>query len=393
MSQDPSPRRVFHVIARLNIGGPAIHVALVASGLKSMNYEVEVITGCVGPREGDMEYYVKERGITPLILEDLGREIRPIADLRLIGRLYNLFKRERPDVVHTHTAKAGAIARIAAWLAGVPVVVHTFHGHVLRGYFGPLKTRFFLTVERMLARITHAIITLGDRQREEIVGFGIATSNRITVLPLGLDLDPFLLAPRRPGSLRQRIGLDSGTPLFGIVARLVPIKRHEDFFHALASFRSAQTPFACVVAGDGERRGELEALATALEIDHLVHFLGWEKDMSAIYPDLDALVLTSANEGLPTAIIEAMASAVPVVSTRVGSVPDMVQDGREGYLVEAGDREGIAAALGRIIECRDRADAMGEAGRKSAREQYSAQRMCHDLDLLYGRLLHPSTLT
>lgn len=381
------PHRLSLVIARLNVGGPAVHVALLAAGMKQRGYEVELLTGRVGPSEGDMGYYAVERGVTPVMHEDLGRELHPLKDLGLFFRFLRYFRETRPDVVHTHTAKAGAVARPAAWLAGVPVIVHTFHGHVFRHYFGRLKSWIFLTIERILASFTTRIIVLGDEQKREMSELGIGDPRRIAVVPLGLELEALARVPRRTGRLQAQLGLPAGTRLVAIVARLVPVKCHEDFFRAAARVIAQREKVAFLVVGDGELREWAGSRVAELGIAHAVHFMGWQQQMEAIYPELDVLTLTSRNEGLPTVIIEAMAAGVPVVSTRVGSVADMVTSGEEGFVVEPGDVEGIARGVIEILDRPDAAETMAMKGREKALRSYGTDRMIEDLDRLYRDLL------
>lgn len=381
----PPRRRVYHVIARLNIGGPAVHVSLLASRLPAP-YDPVVLTGEVGPDEGDMAYYARDRGVEPLVVGGLGRDLKPLRDLALVWRLYRVFSSERPVIVHTHTAKAGAVGRLAAWLAGVPVIVHTFHGHVLKGYFGPLKTRVFGAIERALARVTDCIVTLGEHQRAEILSLGIGRPDAVVAIPLGLDLDA-MFGLARTGALQRELGLAPETPLVGIIARLVPIKGHEDFVAAAREVcqRDARVHFAIV--GDGERRAELEARVAAQGLTGRVHFLGWRRDLLPVYADLDVVVLCSKNEGLPTALIEAQAAGLPVIATPVGSVAEIVEEGVTGYLVPVGDIPGLAGQVLALAGDPAAARAMGARGRERMRSRFGVDRLVGDMDRLYTRLL------
>jgi glycosyltransferase involved in cell wall biosynthesis len=379
-------RRVYHVIARLNIGGPAVHVALLASRLPAP-YDPTILAGEVGPEEGDMAYYARERGVEPLFVEGLGRDLKPLRDLWLVWWLYRVFRRERPMIVHTHTAKAGAVGRLAAWLAGVPVVVHTFHGHVLRGYFGLLKTRLFGFIERTLARVTDCIITLGETQRGEILSMGIGQPDSVVAIPLGLDLDEYFAVVRGPGALQRELGLPAETRLVGIVARLVPIKRHEVFLEAAKKIAERDPAVRFVIVGDGERRAAVEEKIRELGLGDRVHILGWKKQLAPVYADLAVLALSSANEGLPTAVIEAQAAATPVVSTNVGSVGEVVADGVSGHLVPVEDPGAMAERILAVLADADGAARMGERGRERMRARYGVDRLVGDIERLYGTLL------
>ncbi len=378
--------RVLRLIARLNIGGPAIHATLLTERLDPARYESLLVAGVESAAEGN---YLRLHGrqLAGLrVVRALGREISPARDVATVLEVYRLIRRFRPHVVHTHTAKAGAVGRLAAWVARVPVVVHTYHGHVLQGYFSPAHTQVFLAIERALAHVTDRIVTVSEEIRRQILDFGVGTPGQVTVLRLGLDLEPFVHGAVAQGQFREELGIGDA-PLVGIVARLVPIKRHEDFLAAAA--RVAQRLPSCrfVVVGDGERRAELETLASSAGIRERVHFLGWRRDLARIYADLDVAVLCSANEGSPVSLIEAMAAGRAVVATRVGGVPDIIEDGLTGLLTPASDPAALADAITVAITDVDRRRQMGEAGRKRVYPAYTADRLVRDVEHLYEQLL------
>lgn len=379
--------RVLRLIARLNVGGPALHAVLLTERLDPRRFDSVLVAGREEPGEGNW-LALQGRSLERLVtLPALGREIRGAADLAALGRLVALMRRVRPHVVHTHTAKAGTLGRVAARLARVPVVVHTYHGHVLRGYFSPARTRLFATVERWLAGRTDRLLAVSDRVRRELLDMGIGTPERFEVVPLGLDLDPFVECEALRGGLRAEMGAGPGDLLVGIVARLVPIKAHEVFLSAAASVARAVPASRFVVVGDGERRAGLEALARDLGLAGRVHFLGWRRDLPRIHADLDVVALTSRNEGSPVSLIEAMAAARPVVATRVGGVPDLVEDGVSGLLVDAGDDRALAAAIVALAGDPERRHALGQAGRKRVHPGFGADRLVRDIESLYARLL------
>jgi glycosyltransferase involved in cell wall biosynthesis len=293
----------------------------------------------------------------------------------------------RPHIVHTHTAKAGTLGRVAARLAGVPVVVHTYHGHVFHGYFSPARTRLFLAVERWLARCTDCLLTVSDTVRQELLSLKISVPERLRVMPLGLDLDRFLVCDSSRGQLRAELGIDPEALLVGMVARLVPIKRHEWFLQAAAEVARRHSRCQFLVVGDGERRAGLERLVHRLALNSRVHFLGWRQDLERIYADLDLVVLTSANEGSPVSLIEAMASAKPVVATRVGGVPDLVEDGITGLLVPPENPAALAKAMESLLADSVRRRVFGEAGRERVYPAFSAKRLLRDMDQLYTDLV------
>ncbi|MGD0173096.1 MAG: glycosyltransferase family 4 protein [Anaerolineales bacterium] len=380
-----SPLRIALVIARLNVGGPATHVIELAAGLPRDEFEVRLITGREGPGETGMHYLAEQMGVKPEILLQLSPRIGP-ADVLVFLRLRAIFRNWKPDVVHTHTAKAGAVGRTAARCAGVPVVVHTFHGHVLRGYFSPPVEFFFRSLERMLARITDKIVTLSPALKADLVDMGIAPAGKIDVVPLGMNLDPLLDCSSRRGELRSELGIGPDQPLIGIVGRLVAIKNHRLFLEAARSMVDSGNPAHFAIVGDGELRNSLQELASEMGIASRVHFLGWKKDMLPVYAAFDLLALTSDNEGTPVAVIEAMAAGVPVVATAVGGVPDVIRDGETGWLVPPGD----ASALRRAWLAALRRDPSIEAaiirGQREVLERFGQEQMISTMADLYRRL-------
>jgi len=378
--------RVMRIIARLNIGGPALHATLLTERLDPRRYESLLVTGMEQAGEGNYLALHGRRSPEAVVIPALGREINPRRDVTTLLQLVRLIRRVRPHIVHTHTAKAGALGRVAAWVARVPVIVHTYHGHVLDGYFTPRKTRVFVAIERWLARRADCLLAVSDTVRRELLDRGIGTTGHLRVVPLGLDLDRFVGIGAGDGHLRRELGVKSDTPLAGIVARLVPIKAHETFV-AMAALLAERTDGHFVVVGDGEQRAQLERIARDAGLNGRIHFLGWRADLERIYADLDVVVLTSRNEGSPVALIEAMAAGRPVVATRVGGVPDVVQDGVSGVLVGAGDAQALASAVEQLMRDPARGRRLGEAGRQRVRGLYGAERLLRDIDDLYQELL------
>lgn len=377
--------RVLRVIARLNIGGPAIHTILLTAGLDPDRFESTLVTGVEAAHEGNMLALAEEKGVQPLVVPQLGRELHPLKDLATVLRLRRLMRRVRPDIVHTHTAKAGAVGRTAAKLSGVPVIVHTFHGHVFHSYFGPAKTKFFLFIERRLARMSDAIVAVSEKQREEMAGYGVAPIEKIHVIPLGFDLAPF----ERPaaGVFRKELGLGAGEKLVGIVARITAVKNHELFLDAAALVKERVPAARFVIVGDGELRSRIEQRARDLDLEDSVILTGWRSDLPEIYADLDVLALTSLNEGTPVSVIEAMASGCPVVSTRVGGVPDLVDEDVTGLMAGSGDARGLAEAIARLLTEPDLARRIADSARTFALERFRVERLVADVQKLYEELL------
>jgi glycosyltransferase involved in cell wall biosynthesis len=382
------PIKVLRAITRLNIGGPAIHAILLTSALDDgATFKSTLVAGTTAPHEGDMLDLARARSVRPVVLAALGREISPLDDLISLARMVKLVRDLRPDVVHTHMAKAGTVGRLAARLCGVPLIVHTYHGHVFHSYFGPTRTRVFVTIERALGVASHRIIVVGEGQRDEIAGYGVAPRDKIEAIPLGLELGQYLNAESCRGHVRSELGVGDDVPLVGIVARLVPIKAHEVFFEAAARVRQAAPAARFLVVGDGERRDELIALANRLGLRECVTFVGWRRDMVNVYADLDVVALTSMNEGSPVALIEALAAARPVVSTAVGGVPEVVLHGTTGLTVPARDAAGLADAVLSLLRDPELGRQLGAAGRRHVYPRYDSTRLVEDVRNLYLREL------
>jgi glycosyltransferase involved in cell wall biosynthesis len=374
--------RVLRIFSRLNIGGPSLHVILLSAGLRPLGYDTRLVVGRESAREGNMLELAASQHVSCERMAGLGREIAPLQDLRALFGLTRLMRRWRPDVVHTHTAKAGVLGRVAARAVGVPTVVHTYHGHVLRGYFSPAKTALFRWLEVRLAGRTHALVAVSE---SDLVALGIARPEQIRVIPLGLELLP-LTGELPRGVLRREAGIADAAPFIGMVGRLVPIKDVPTFLRAACLVRAARPEARFALVGDGEERPALERLARDLGLDGSVAFLGWRHDLAPVYGDLDLVVNASRNEGTPVALIEALAAARPVVATRVGGTPDLIGEDERGRLVSAGDPEALARAILETLSGAEAARARALAGRDHVLARHSSQRLVRDVDALYREL-------
>lgn len=379
--------RIERLIARLNVGGPAIHTILLTRRLRDLGYSTELVTGIEGPNEGNMLDLAREQGVTPLVYPALGRELNPKGDFRMVMELYRRFRQTRPHIVHTHTAKAGAVGRLAAWMARVPIRIHTFHGHVFHGYFSAAKTRFFTELEKRLARITSRIIVLGPSQQADIQGLGIGKPGQFVQIPLGLDLARFTECNREESSLRHELGLGADTPVVSIVARLVPIKNHTLFFQAARLVLERHPAVRFVLAGDGPDREVLEAQSREMGLEKSVVFLGFRSDLPNIYAGSDVSVLTSKNEGMPVAIIESLSTGTPVVATGVGETSSIVEQGVSGYIVPPGDTAALADRICAVLEQPDDWRLKLQRTREAFAGNYSIDRLVSDIDSLYRTLL------
>jgi glycosyltransferase involved in cell wall biosynthesis len=373
------------VITRLNIGGPAIHVSLLAARLDPTRYETLLVSGVESPGEGNMLELGRLPPIDPMIVPTLGRAISPVDDVRALAGLVALARSFKPDIVHTHLAKAGALGRVSARLAGVRLIVHTYHGSVFRGYFGQRESALYLGVERALARITTRIIAITPGQQADLVSFGIAPPGKIVEIPLGLDLDQFRNLPTREDALAA-LGLSRDDRYVAIVARLVPIKDIPTFLRALSRVTNSLPDVCGLVVGDGPERAAVEGVARDLGLGESCRFLGWRADLTNVYAASDVVALTSLNEGSPVSVIEAMAAGRAVVATAVGGVPDVVGRGT-GILVQAGDHRELADAIVSLLADPQRRTELGRNGRAVAVGRFGSDRLVTDIDRLYLDLL------
>jgi glycosyltransferase involved in cell wall biosynthesis len=357
-------------------------VLLLSKALEQQDFQPLLVSGSVGLREG----VVEASDVKHVHIPTLKRPIDPVADFRTVHRLNKLFSDLQPDIVHTHMAKAGTLGRIAARRAGVPVVLHTFHGHVLDEYFSGPVSSIFAATERYLSRRSDALIAVSPSVRDFLVGLRIGEPSQWHVVPVGLELRDLLERTPPKQEARKRLGLPIDSQAVGIVGRLVPIKDHDTFLEAARRVAARRPDIVFVVAGDGERRARLETRAREM-LGNRVRFLGWVFDLPALYGALDIVALSSRNEGTPVALIEAGAASKPVVATRVGGVPDVVRHPVTGLLVEAGDAEGMAKHLLQLLENQEQAAAMGAAARVWVRARFSSERLVQDMVQLYTELL------
>jgi glycosyltransferase involved in cell wall biosynthesis len=384
--------KVLRVIARLNVGGPALHVAYLTAGLAERGYDTTLVAGTVGRGEESMEFVADSKGVQIAVIDDLHRNISPFRDLRAVLRLAELIRRERPTILHTHTAKAGAVGRVAALLAGSarpPIVVHTFHGHVLRGYFNRAMTYGFKTLERLLARMTTKLIAVSPEVRDDLVQLGVAPASKFAVIRLGIELD------QRVGSdigaraeARRVLGLGAGDPfVVGWVGRMTAVKRTDLVVRSFRELVDRGVDAWLLLIGDGPDRGGLERLAHDLGVIKRCLFLGYQSDVARFYDAMDVLFLPSVNEGTPVSVIESLAAERPAVATRVGGTPDVIRDGVDGFLVDSADPGALADRLAELAGDAPRRAAMGEAGRARVLERYAVERLVDDVDKLYRELL------
>jgi glycosyltransferase involved in cell wall biosynthesis len=373
------------------MGGPALHVSYLSAGLRERGYETILVAGNVGQGEQSMAYVADDLGVPVVTIPHLHREISPVRDLLATIRLARIIRAERPAILHTHTAKAGAVGRVAALLAGrrrPPIIVHTFHGHVLRGYFGRFWTGVFRLLERVLARITDVLVAVSPEVRDELVAFGVAPATKFRVIRLGIELDERLSPDGAARAETRRVmGVADERFVVGWIGRMTAVKRTDVVLESFRRLRDEGVDAVLCMVGDGPDRQSVENLAGGLGIMRDSLFPGYQEDVGPFFAAFDVFVLPSGNEGTPVTAIEALASGCPVVATRVGGVPDVVTDGEDGFLVDPGDVEGLAASLARLANDPALRARMGGAGRERMRSRYAVDRLIDDVDRLYRELL------
>ena len=373
------------------MGGPALHVSYLSAGLRNRGYETTLVAGSVSRGEQSMAYVAEELGVPVVTIPHLHREISPLRDLLATARLARIMRSERPTILHTHTAKAGAVGRMAALLAGrarPPIIVHTFHGHVLRGYFGRFWTGVFRLLERMLARITDALVAVSPEVRDELVALGVAPASKFRVIRLGIALDTRIQADEAARAETRRVmGIPDGRFVVGWIGRMTGVKRTDVLLHGFRTLREDGIDAVLCMVGDGPDRESVEQLADELGIVRDCLFTGYQEDVGPFFAAFDVFVLTSGNEGTPVTAIEALAAGCPVVATRVGGVPDVVTDGEDGFLVSPAAVDELAGRLADLARDPDLRARMGASGRARMRTRYAVDRLIDDTDRLYRELL------
>ena len=371
----PSRIRVLRVIGRMNVGGPALQVAAITGGLDPERFESRLLVGRV--EHGEADYLqLRAPNVSAHPVDGLGRSPSLFKDARALAGVGREIRRFEPHIVHTHTAKAGALGRLAARWCDVPVVVHTFHGHLLHGYFSPAVTSAVVQAERALARLSTRLVSVGTRVRDDLLAAGIGRPEQFVCVPPGVEIP----SPPDRALARRILGLPATGAVVCYVARLTSIKRPERFVEVAARLAERHRDATFVIAGEGPRLEELRAGAARLRAP--VRFLGWRADVEVVYAASDVVVLTSDNEGMPVSLIEAAMVGRPAVSTNVGSVPEVIVDGVTGLLSQSSSAE-IAVAVDRLLADPMLRAAMGAAATRRAVECFSRRRLVDDTERLY----------
>lgn len=405
--------RILRIINRFNLGGPTHNAAYLSRYMPS-GFETLLVGGPHGEHEEGSGHILDGLGVEGRVLEEMRREVSPWKDRRAYRKIKQLIKEFKPDIVHTHAAKAGAVGRLAANEMGVKAVVHTFHGHVFHSYFGPMRTLVFKSVERHLAKRTSRIIAISERQKSELVEeHRICEEAKVAVIPLGFDLSRFMDDQATKRALFRRVyGVAEDELAIGIIGRLVPVKNHELFIQAIKHVRDhSDRKVRAFIVGDGEERCRIErsardaglslALAPAFNGSGFGHgvngtpvtaaaditFTSWVREIDIVCAGIDLVALTSFNEGTPVSLIEAQAANKAVVSTRVGGIENVVQEGRTGLLSNNNDALGFGGNLLRLVEDDGLRQRMAEQGRTHVQDRYHYTRLVRETADLYTSLL------
>lgn len=378
------------MIARLNMGGPA-HQAALLSGRRFFpeRYETRLVHGLLAPGEGSLVGEAEREGAQMTHLRRIGQPVKPVTDARALTDLSRIVREFRPEIIHSHTAKAGMLARTAAMFAPGPrpILVHTFHGHVLEGYFGSAKSAAFTRIERVLAKRTDALIGVSQATVDDLIRLGVAEPSRFRVVPLGLALEQFsAIDPGMRAGARAKLAISESDVLCTFVGRIVPIKRVDLLLEALSLAHARDDRVKLLVVGDGESRPELERQAARLGIAAAVSFVGYRSDLAALWAASDIAVLSSANEGTPVSLIEAGAAAVPAVATDVGGVRETVSP-EASVIAAPGNAEALAEGILSFAGDANRRKHAGRVAREFALSRFDASQLINRIDGLYGELL------
>lgn len=364
----------------MNVGGPAIQVSGLMRGLPQDLFEQRLVTGYCDDDEADY-LDTQDSELEPVRLPGLGRAIRPLDDAAVLGKIVGEIRRFRPHIVHTHTAKAGAIVRVAVKLAGSPAkVVHTYHGHLLHGYFNPTKTRAIVQTERLLSHLSTKLVTVGESTRDDLLAVGIGRPQQYAVIPPGLRIGEL---PTKQNA-RHVLGLPESGPILSFIGRVTAIKRPDRFLETASRVGRLRPDAHFVIVGDGELLPEMRREAQRTGIS--CHFLGMQSEIEVCLAASDAVILTSDNEGTPISLIEAGMAGLPVVASDVGSVREVVDDGVTGWLAQP-KAEALSSAVLELLQDSTEATRRGNNAREFTQTKFGYSRFIREYQQLYEGVL------
>ena len=378
--------KILRIISRMNVGGPSKHVVNLAEGLNKYNCETLLISGQPSESEGEMFALADNKNFKLKKIEYLKRPISLFYDLLSFIKIVKAIKDFSPDIVHTHTTKAGILGRTAALLCGVPKIYHTYHGHVFKGYFSKLQSCLIVAIERFFSTFTTKLIALTPNLASELKHIlRIKNPDKIRVVPLGLNLNSFLSTPRKSNNWRKSMGFKENDFVIGIVARLVPVKNHTMLINSMKNLCSLFTNIHLAIIGDGELKENLVKQSQQLGLSNVIHFCGISNKIEEVYSDLDLLILCSKNEGTPVVIIEALASGCPVAAVDVGGVREVLENGKIGRLFPSDPNQftqALSKAISDIKEGKFK-EYPTEQTRKQITEFYSVEKLTENIYNLY----------
>ena len=382
---------MLRIIHRFSISGPPFHVALLTKYL-SNDFETKLIGGVPDEGEADSFYILDQYDVKAIVIPELRRNLNFFSDLKAYFKIKRIIKEFKPDIVHTHASKAGALGRFAAFNAGAKIIVHTYHGHVFHSYFGKLKTSIYKFVERYLATKTTGIIAISESQKIELSDiFHICEREKIKVIPLGLELESFASnTPEKRMAARNQLGIKPDDVAIAIIGRLAPIKDHLFFLDAIEHvLKRTKCSLKVYIVGDGSEKDLIRNKAASINANYpnTIELTSWIRDISRVYHAMDIVCLSSKNEGTPVTLIEAQASGLPVISTDVGGVRDVIQDQISGYVVKKGNLNGYTERLLDLINSPEKRLQLGAAGQKNVLERFNYLRLIGDMEEYYHFLL------
>ena len=390
-----SKKRILRIINRFNLGGPTYNAGLLTKYL-SDEYETLLVGGKHEESEGSSMHIIEQLGLEPVIIPEMQRSINPKKDGIAYNKIQKIIQDFKPDIVHTHASKAGALGRRAAYNAKIPQIYHTFHGHVFHSYFGNLKSNLFKNIERRLAKKSTNIIAISELQKKELSEIHrICPAEKIKVIPLGFDLTPFYTNTEvKRKEFRSKWKIKDNEVAIGIVGRIVPIKDHVFFIHAIENIiKKTSKKIRVFIVGDGEEKGNIQALIHTKKLSYstnktpaLFQFTSWIKNVDEVNAGMDIICLTSKNEGTPVSLIEAQASGNPVVSTNVGGIENVISSNETGYLSEIGDIDQFSNNLLKLVENDDIRVKMSKVGRGKS-SLYTFENLISTTKLLYNKTL------
>ncbi|MBU1863221.1 MAG: glycosyltransferase family 4 protein [Candidatus Omnitrophica bacterium] len=379
--------KVLYIITRLDRGGTTDYIIETIASLDRERYQTMLVYGHTNDPDGQIKKRLHEKNIRCFCIDELQRELNLWKDTIAFLRLYSIIKKEKFDIVHTHSSKAGIVGRWAAWIAGTKYIVHTPHGHIFYGYFGTVVTKVFIYIERLTGLITDKIITLTQIGKEDHIRFKIARAEKFIPIYSGIEVSRFRNTHVDPLLIRKKMHIPPDTPVIGTVSRLTYIKGNAFLIDALSLVIQTYPQTLLLVIGDGEERNSLEDKVQQLGLVDNVRFLGFRDDVFELLHALDIFVLASLNEGLGKAILEAMACGKPVIASRTGGVPEVVRDGVTGILVPPGDSESLARTLLSLMGNKEKAQELGMKGKEMVSDVFSVKRMIENIDDVYKRLI------